>query len=187
MHGLARQHQQILLVHFLMKGETEPLGGGAHAKRAIGLPRRDEGVELPQASPAEEMQADYATVGLTPGTHPLALVRDRLAREGVTPLSRLAELPNEAEVLIAGLVGVRQRPDTASGVIFLMIEDETGTTNVVVWPKLYQRQRKVVRTERLLRIRGVLQRMDGAISVVARHLRPLDIGAELMARSRDFH
>lgn len=152
-----------------------------------GLPRRDEAVALPVASEAEEMQADYASVGLTPGTHPIALVRNALRAEGVVPLSRLVDLPNDTEVLIAGLVGVRQRPETASGVIFLMLEDESGTANVVVWPKLYQRQRTVIRTQRLLRIRGVLQRMDGAISVVARHVRPLDVGAELRAKSRDFH
>ena len=84
-------------------------------------------------------------------------------------------------------MGVRQRPDTASGVIFLMLEDETGTTNVVVWPKLYQRQRTLIRTARLLRIRGVVQRMDGAISIVALQVRPLEIGTELRAPSRDFH
>jgi error-prone DNA polymerase len=152
-----------------------------------GLGRSDDTATLPIASEAEEMQADYASVGLTPGTHPLALVRGRLDREHVTPLSRLIDLPNDAPVVIAGLVGVRQRPDTASGVIFLMLEDETGTANVVVWPKLYQRQRTVIRTQRLLRIRGVLQRMDGAISIVARHVRALDVGAELQAKSRDFH
>lgn len=151
------------------------------------LTRGDEAVVLPAASAAEEMQADYATVGLTPGAHPIGLVRHRLTREGVVPLSRLVELPNDTPVLIAGLVGVRQRPDTASGVIFLMIEDETGTANVVVWPKLYQRQRRVIRTERLVRIRGVLQRMDGAVSIVARQVCPLDIGTELRAPSRDFH
>ena len=151
------------------------------------LPRPEEDVALPIASAAEEMQADYATVGLTPGTHPIALVRDRLNRERVIPLSKLIDLPNNTHVVIAGLVGVRQRPDTASGVIFLMLEDETGTANIVVWPKLYQRQRTVVRTERLLRIRGVLQRMDGAISVVARHVRALDVGSEIRAKSRDFH
>ena len=151
------------------------------------LPRPEEDVALPLASAAEEMQADYATVGLTPGTHPIALVRDRLNRERVIPLSKLIDLPNDTPVVVAGLVGVRQRPDTASGVIFLMLEDETGTANIVVWPKLYQRQRTVVRTERLLRIRGVLQRMDGAISVVARHVRALDVGAELRAKSRNFH
>ncbi len=152
-----------------------------------GLSRTEPEVVLPAASPAETMQADYATVGLTPGTHPLALVRAQLDRERITPLSRLCELGNDSTVHIAGLVGVRQRPDTASGVIFLMLEDETGTTNVVVWPKLYQRQRTLIRTARLLRIRGVVQRMDGAISIVALQVRPLEIGTELRAPSRDFH
>lgn len=68
-----------------------------------------------------------------------------------------------------------------------MLEDESGTANVVVWPKLYKRQRTVIRTERLLRICGVLQRLDGAISVVAHHVRALDVGADLRAKSRDFH
>ena len=148
---------------------------------------RESDAELPAATPAEDMQADYATVGLKPGTHPLALARPELERDQVVPLSRLYELPDGSPVVIAGLVGVRQRPDTASGVIFLMLEDETGTANVVVWPKLYKRQRTTIRTERLLRIRGVLQRMDGAISIVAKHVRPMTIGADIVARSRDFH
>lgn len=151
------------------------------------VPRESDTLLLPVATPAEEMQADYSSVGLTPGTHPLALVRDDLRRKKVVSLARLIELPDNSAVTIAGLVGVRQRPDTASGVIFLMLEDETGTANVVIWPSLYKRQRTVIRTERLLIIRGTLQRMDGAISVVARHCRPLSIGAEMQAKSRDFH
>ncbi|MBM4392020.1 MAG: error-prone DNA polymerase [Deltaproteobacteria bacterium] len=147
---------------------------------------RGSDAEMPEATPAEELQSDYATVGLKPGTHPLALARPALDRDQVVPLSRLYELPDGAPVVIAGLVGVRQRPDTSSGVIFLMLEDETGTANVVVWPKLYKRQRTTIRTERLLRVWGVLQRMDGAISIVARHVRPMTIGADIVARSRDF-
>ena len=150
------------------------------------LPRNERSAPLPVASAVDELQADYLTTGLSVDRHPVGLVRPTLDREGVVALARLLELPNESRVRIAGLVGIRQRPDTASGVVFLMLEDETGTANVVIWPKLYEKERNVIRGERLLRIQGVLQRHDGAISVVARKVTPLRVAPDVNSSSRDF-
>ncbi|NBZ89464.1 OB-fold nucleic acid binding domain-containing protein [Stagnihabitans tardus] len=83
------------------------------------------------------------------------------------PAARLVEPPGGARVVVAGLVLVRQRPGTAKGVIFLTLEDETGTANVVVWAKIYERFRRAVIAGRLLRVTGRLQREAGVVHVVA--------------------
>jgi error-prone DNA polymerase len=84
------------------------------------------------------------------------------------------------------MVSHRQRPGTASGVVFLTLEDETGTVNVVVWPKLYERQRRIIRSEPLVTIQGVLQREGEAISVVAHRFSALKAAPPVRASSRDF-
>lgn len=150
------------------------------------LRREDDEVPIPEANALDELQADYKATGLSVASHPLLLARPTLTKEGILPLGRLLEVPDGTTVRIAGLVGVRQRPETASGVVFLMLEDETGTANVVVWPKLYQKQRQVLRGHQLLKIAGVVQRQDGAISVVAKRVWPLLIAPDLATRSRDF-
>src|SRR6185436_2294295 len=90
----------------------------------------------------EEIVADYASLGLTLGRHPLALLRARFDRLGLVCAEKLRERPHGSLIRAAGLVTCRQRPDTASGVIFVTLEDETGTVNVVVWANLAERQRR---------------------------------------------
>ncbi len=148
---------------------------------------RGEGnVALPVASPLDAVQSDYHATGLSVRAHPVGLVRARLDNEGVLPLSRLAEVRADTPVKIAGMVSHRQRPGTASGVVFMTLEDETGTVNVVIWPKLYERQRRVIRSEPLVTITGVLQREGEAISVVARRFATLRAAPPVRASSRDF-
>jgi error-prone DNA polymerase len=140
-------------------------------------------VDLPQA-PAlapvgdwDAMIADYATTGLTVHRHPMRLLRDGLRARGVATSADLATLPHEARVRVAGLVVARQRPGTAKGVVFLLIEDETGTVNLIVPPNVYERDRLAVRTEPLVIVEGTLERhpsAGGAINVVIRRLAPLD-------------
>ncbi len=153
------------------------------------LSREEDAAPLPQADAAAELRADYDAVGLAVDEHPIALLRASLNRSGVLPLARLTDVPDGSRVTLAGLVASRQRPGTASGVVFLSLEDETGTANVVVWPKLYSRQRRLVRSEPLVRVVGRVQRQDDAISVVAESFSALrldDVGP-LEAKSRDFH
>jgi error-prone DNA polymerase len=122
----------------------------------------------------EGMVADYATTGLTLGPHPLALLRPSLA--GTVSCRDLEDLAHEARVRIGGLVVARQRPGTAKGIVFILLEDEFGTINLIVPPPVYERHRLTVRSEPLILAEGRLERLPvagGAINVYVRDLRPL--------------
>ena len=143
--------------------------------------------DLPRPTEGEELAADYAALGLTLGRHPLALLRDRLARSGILSAAGLNELPHGRTACAAGLVITRQRPGTASGVTFLTLEDETGTVNVVVWRDLAEKQRKELFGSQLLAVSGKVEREGRVVHLVARRLTDESrlIGA-LVTRSRDF-
>ena len=114
--------------------------------------------------------ADYATTGLTLGPHPLALLRPNLPAGTVT-CEDLGRLSHEALVRIGGLVVARQRPGTAKGIVFILLEDEFGTINLIVPPPVYERHRLIVRTEPLIMAEGRLERLPqagGAINVYVR-------------------
>jgi error-prone DNA polymerase len=131
------------------------------------------------------MIADYATTGLTTAAHPLGLLRDELRGRGMVTSADLPRLPHGTTVRLGGLVVARQRPGTAKGVVFLLIEDETGTVNLIVPPKLYERERSVVRAEPLIVVEGELERhasAGGAINVLCRRLARLDATGQLAAR-----
>ncbi|MBN1336483.1 MAG: DNA polymerase III subunit alpha [Deltaproteobacteria bacterium] len=151
-----------------------------------GLSRTDAGPGLPEATPEEEMQADFASTGLSLSHHPVGLRRDRLRQRGVLTAADLLAVEPGAVVRVAGLVSCRQRPGTASGVLFLTLEDETGQVNVIVWPRLYERHRRLLGIEPLLEIAGRLQREAEALSVVASSVRALPGVPAVEARSRDF-
>jgi error-prone DNA polymerase len=130
--------------------------------------------ELRALNPWEGMVADYATTGLTLGPHPLALLRPSLA--GTATCRDLESLPHESRVRIGGLVVARQRPGTAKGIVFILLEDEFGTINLIVPPPVYERHRLTVRSEPLILAEGRLERLPiagGAINVYVRDLRPL--------------
>jgi error-prone DNA polymerase len=116
---------------------------------------------LPAPSLGEQVVEDYRSLRLSLRAHPLALLRQRLS--GSHTATRIAETPDGARIAATGLVITRQRPGTASGVIFITLEDETGVINAIVWPKTYERFRRAVIAGRLLRITGKLQR-EGAVS-----------------------
>ena len=125
--------------------------------------------------PWEGMVADYATTGLTLGPHPLALLRPSLPA-GMVTCQDLGRLPHETPVRIGGLVVARQRPGTAKGIVFILLEDEFGTINLIVPPPVYERHRLLVRSEPLLLASGRLERLPqagGAINIYVRHLRAL--------------
>jgi error-prone DNA polymerase len=122
------------------------------------------------------MIADYATTGLTLGKHPAELLRHTLPGEAVTTRD-LETLRHETPVVIGGLVIARQRPGTAKGIVFLLLEDEFGTINLIVPPDVYERHRLAVRSEPLLLVRGRLEKLPvagGALNVFVHDLRPLD-------------
>lgn len=133
----------------------------------------------------ERLHADFAGTGVSVGAHPMALLRGRLPE--VLRASDLKSVPNQTRVTIAGSVICRQRPGTASGVVFISLEDETGIANAVVWPDFFEQQRLVITQESALRITGLLQNVAGVIHVQAQHIEPLRF-AELPAQaSHDFH
>ncbi|HEV7392621.1 MAG TPA: error-prone DNA polymerase [Burkholderiales bacterium] len=143
---------------------------------------------LQNPSEGENIIADYRSLGLTLGRHPLALLRKRLQRMRLASAEELKNMPNGKPAKTAGIVTCRQRPGTAQGVIFVTLEDETGYTNVVVWNDLVERQRKELLGARLLGVEGYMQKESGVIHLVARRLvdhTPL-LG-RLITESRDFH
>jgi error-prone DNA polymerase len=145
-------------------------------------------LRLPAPGEGEDIVADYASLGLTLGRHPLALLRERLQHLKLMPAEALRERPHGSLARAAGLVTCRQRPDTASGVVFVTLEDETGTVNVVVWRDLVERQRRELLGARLLGVEGAIERDGEVVHLIARRLTDHSrlLGA-LLVPSRDFH
>ena len=127
-------------------------------------------VVLPAMHLGEEVVEDYVSMRLTLRAHPMELLRPNIA--GLTPHDKLPDAPLH-RISVCGLVITRQRPGTASGVIFLTLEDETGVSNVVVWPKLYEKYRRAVMGGRLLRVTGFLQREGIVVHVIAQEVEDL--------------
>jgi error-prone DNA polymerase len=131
-------------------------------------------------------------MGLSPGRHPTELVRHLLDAAGILSAAGLREVAHGRPVEVAGVVTHRQRPETAMGVTFLNLEDETGLVNVICTKPVWDRHRRVARTRNLLVVKGVVERQDDVINVLAVRLRPLtevvgDTTALPEPRSRDFH
>lgn len=154
-----------------------------------GLPQQAElPVDLPLPSRGEDLYADYDTLGTTLGPHPLALLRGALARRRCRSSRDLANTEHGQGVSVAGLVKGRQRPQTASGVVFVTLEDEFGMVNVVVWHDIAVRQRRVLVGSQMLQVDGRLETKDGVRHLIARRLHDLSpLLAGLDVRSRDFH
>jgi len=151
------------------------------------LPSPNMNVELPKASSWEQMSLDYSTLGFSLRAHPIALMREKLKRSGVVTIESLSTTRPGELVRLAVIVTHRQRPSTASGVLFMGVEDETGMSNVIVWPKVYERQRKIIRDSNILIIKGRLQRNAEAISIVAfRFSKPKTDYKSQGFKSRDF-
>jgi error-prone DNA polymerase len=147
----------------------------------------DDGVALPAPGVAEEVLADYRATGVTLRAHPMSLLRERYPFNRCKRHAELHTVANNGFVRIAGLVTCRQRPGTASGVLFLTLEDETGNSNVVVWRRTQQRFRKALMSARLLLVLGTLECRDNVTHIIAGAL--YDYTAELRAlrvSSRDF-
>ena len=159
--------------------------GGTQLALPLDLPAPPK---LRRLSEWESMLADYSTTGLTASSHPLALLRDRLPREAVTSRD-LETLEHGSRVRVGGLVVARQRPGTASGVVFILLEDEFGTINLIVPPKIYERHRLTVRTEPLMLAAGKLERFaaaGGAINVLVDQVGSIDSPDQILADIKDF-
>lgn len=136
---------------------------------------RDEGTEasrtrLPAMPLSEEVVTDYQTMRLSLKAHPLTFLRADLAQRGFVRAADLRARKHRSIVQVAGVVLIRQRPGSAKGVCFITIEDETGVANLVIWPDLMEKQRKVIMGARLMEVLGRVEYDDEVIHVIAQHL-----------------
>ena len=144
-----------------------------------------EASPLPVMDDHDRLRADYAGTGLTIGPHPMALRRGEMALRGVLRAADLPQARDGRRVRVAGMVITRQRPGTAKGFVFLTLEDETGISNIIVRPDLFDRERTVVIRQPFLLVEGVLQHQDGVRSIKAERLYGINGGASVEAH--DFY
>jgi error-prone DNA polymerase len=147
-------------------------GGGAARQLALPLEPASETPDLAEQTPWERMLADYRTTGLSVGVHPLELLRPHLPAEVISSLD-LAELAHGSRIAVAGLVVARQRPATANGVVFMLVEDEHEQVNLIVPPPVYERYRATVRGEPLLLARGRYEHYERNRNIVVDELTSL--------------
>ena len=133
----------------------------------------EDRVVLPSMPVGVEVVEDYAMLRMSLKCHPLQLLRSDLAGPGLVTANELLTVKDGARVSTAGLVLCRQRPGSAKGVIFVALEDETGTVNVIVWPKFYEIFRRQVLTARLMRVSGKLQREGIVLHLIADYVENL--------------
>jgi len=160
-------------------------GGGTQLTLPLELPQAPA---LPELSAWEALVADYGATGMTVSSHPMALLRPRLP-QGSSDSRDLERLRHGTRLSIGGLVVARQRPSTASGVVFVLLEDEFGVINLIVPPPVYERHRLIVRTEPLLLVEGKLERYakgGGAINVLVGRVQQITAPGGLVAKVQDF-
>ncbi|MCM5678777.1 error-prone DNA polymerase [Schlegelella sp. S2-27] len=151
-------------------------------------PMAEPQLELLPAAEGEEILFDYSSMKLTLRSHPLQLLRPMLAKRRLLTSEALHGLPDGRLARACGIVTMRQQPGTAKGTIFVSLEDETGTVNVIVWPRVRERQRRALLESRLLAVSGVWQKQNGVCHLVAHHLEDLTpLLGRLGTASRDFH
>ena len=134
----------------------------------------------------ERLVADFSGTGLTVGPHPMRFCRAEMNARGVTPAALVRYQPSGKRVRIAGGVIARQRPGTAKGLVFLSIEDETGISNAVIMPDVYDKNRMVVVSRQFVLVEGILQNHDGVFTVRAERIEAIEVTRAATA-SHDFH
>jgi error-prone DNA polymerase len=145
-------------------------------------------VQLPTMPMSQEVTTDYRTAGLSLKRHPVALIRPQLKQMRITPAAELSNIAHGTWVKVAGLVLVRQRPGTASGIVFETLEDETGIANLIIRPNVYDRYRRAARHSTLVQADGYVERADKVVHVMA--MRMTDLSSMIISegvKSRDFH
>jgi error-prone DNA polymerase len=140
---------------------------------------------LPPMNATDRLQADYHATGVSTGPHPMSLLRPHLADAWTA--AELGQAPHGSYLAIAGMVICRQRPGTAKGFVFVSLEDETGVSNAIISPALYERNRLLLAEESFLQIEGTLQKNEGVISLKAARLKRLHSAPVHAVASHDFH
>jgi error-prone DNA polymerase len=154
----------------------------------LAAPKDKRQPTLPRPSEWEEVLRDYQQLRLSTGKHPLALLRERLRALGVVSRKDLDKIRNGAVVCVAGLITHLQHPQTAKGVIFGSLEDETGISNVIFWPAIFDAYRRKILGTTLMLVIGELQNQEGIVHIVAKQVEDYSHLARAIPRnSRDFH
>jgi error-prone DNA polymerase len=166
------RRQLIWQLGLVPRSHSVPGSGGEEKQLALPLDPTAATPELPEPTVWERMLADYRTTNLSVGVHPLELLRAHLPA-GVLSSRDLEQAPNRAQVAIAGMAVARQRPATANGVVFMLIEDEFGPVNLIVPPSVYDKHRAIVRGEPLILARGRFERIERNQNVLVRSLETL--------------
>ncbi len=180
-----RSERRIALWQLGVATPGRKVPGGTQLALPLDLPGAPE---LAALSAWEAMLADYGTTGMTTRTHPLALLRERLPADAVTSRD-LETLAHGTRVRAGGMVVARQRPGTASGVVFILLEDEFGTINLIVPPPIYERHRLIVRTEPLMLVEGKLERFaasGGTMNVLVDKVGAIAAPDRMLAEIKDF-
>ena len=167
--GIARR--EALWAVKALRDEPLPLFAAGSAREQAIVPEvGEEPVTLKPMTAGRQVVEDYGHVGLTLREHPVSFLRRDLAAQKVLTCADAGATRDGRSVKVAGLVLVRQKPGSAKGVMFITIEDETGVANLVIWPSLYEKQRRVILTARMLRVDGRVQREGEVVHVVAYRL-----------------
>ncbi|WP_368670122.1 OB-fold nucleic acid binding domain-containing protein, partial [Phenylobacterium aquaticum] len=195
--GIGLDRRQALWAVKGLVGETRV---ETEAPLLAAMGRREVQVELPLMSLPLQVSEDYRTTRLSLKAHPCSFFRDRLQALGAVPASAFPSLRDGRRVSVGGLVLVRQRPGTARGVVFMTLEDETGSANIVVWRDVFEANRRLVMSAAFVVVHGQLQREGDVIHLVAKRFTDLShMTAALKAEgpgpgrggplqaSRDFH
>ncbi len=168
------------------RGETVPGSGGTQQQLALPLEPTTPTPPLPEETSWELMLADYRTTSLSVGAHPLALLRPHLP-PGTLTSSDLHTAGHGSTVVYAGMAVARQRPATANGIVFMLLEDEHGQVNLILPPRIYERHRAIVRGEPLLLVEGRLERIDRNENILVIGLRSLGALARQIADHTDIN
>src|SRR5690606_22598545 len=161
-----------------LRDEPLPLFAAASAREAATVSELDEpDVPLKPMTEGSQVVADYGRTGLSLRSHPVSFLRDDLVRRRIITCAEAMQARDRRWVEAAGIVLVRQRPGSAKGVMFITLEDETGIANLVVWPKVFEKHRRIILGAGMFSVRGRIQREGEVVHLVAHHL--TDMTAEL--------
>jgi error-prone DNA polymerase len=176
--SLSLQRRDVLWAIKALRDEPLPLfAAAADREQAVIAEQREPDVSLRQMTEGSNVVEDYGHTGLTLRAHPISFLRDDLTKRQIVTCAEAASARDGHWLMAAGLVLVRQKPGSAKGVMFMTIEDETGVANVVVWPSLFDKQRRVVLGSGMMAINGKIQREGGVVHLVAQRL--FDLSADL--------
>jgi error-prone DNA polymerase len=177
--SLSLSRREALWAIRALRDEPLPLFAAAARHEAPATEMTEPAIDLRPMTAGREVVEDYSHLGLTLREHPIAFLRDELAERRIVTCAEVTRASDGRYLTVAGLVLVRQKPGSAKGVMFVTIEDETGNANLVIWPKIFEKNRRTVLSAGMLAVRGRVQREGEVVHLVADRL--TDLSARLHA------